>query len=132
MAKGVDFVIKIEDSAMPGTYNILGGQRGATLNRSAETIDTTTKSSNGWRENEVSIREWSIEADGLLVESDQAYQDLEDAYMNGTTVLVELTTAAGNKYSGEAIITDFPIEMPYDDAATYSITLQGTGPLTKA
>ncbi|SHK48969.1 phage major tail protein, TP901-1 family [Paramaledivibacter caminithermalis] len=131
MAKGVDFVIKIEDGGLPGTYNILGGQRGATLNRSSETIDITTKSSSGWRENEASIKEWSIEADGLLVESDTAFSDLESAYMNGTKVLVELATAAGNKYSGEALITDFPIEAPYDDTATYSVTLQGTGALTK-
>lgn len=131
MAKGVDFVIKIEDSSVPGTYNILGGQRGATLNRSSETIDITTKSSSGWRENEASIREWSIEADGLLIEDDTAYTELENCYMNGTKVLVELVTAAGNTYEGEALITDFPIEAPYDDAATYSVTLQGTGPLTK-
>ncbi|WP_069649639.1 phage major tail protein, TP901-1 family [Caloranaerobacter ferrireducens] len=132
MAKGVDFVIKIEDSGNPGTYILLGGQRGATLNRSTETIDVTTKDSNGWRESEASIKEWSIEADGLLIESDTAYSQLETAYMNGTKVKVELNTAGGSKYTGDAIITDFPIEMPYDDAATYSVTLQGTGPLTKA
>ena len=33
-------------------------------------------------------------------------------------------------YKGKAIITDFPIDAPYDDAATYSLTLQGTGELS--
>lgn len=135
MAKGVDFVIKVQTGVDETTgdpiFTIVGGQRGATLNRSAETIDITTKSSSGWRENEASIREWSIETDGLLIEDDTAYTELENCYMNGTKVLVELVTAAGNTYEGEALITDFPIEAPYDDAATYSVTLQGTGPLTK-
>ncbi|MDK2986537.1 MAG: hypothetical protein PWQ96_2181 [Clostridia bacterium] len=135
MAKGVDFVIKVQTGVDETTgdpiFTIVGGQRGATLNRSAETIDITTKSSSGWRENEASIREWSIEADGLLIEDDTAYTELENCYMNGTKSLVELVTAAGNTYEGEALITDFPIEAPYDDAATYSVTLQGTGPLTK-
>ncbi|WP_034328678.1 phage major tail protein, TP901-1 family [Alkaliphilus transvaalensis] len=124
MAKGVDFIIKVGDK-------VLGGQRGGTLNRTAEMIDTTTKSSAGWKENEASYKEWSIASDGLLVETDEAFTLLETAYMNGEKVMVELSTAAGNKYSGEALITDFPIEAPYDDSATYSVTLQGTGPLTK-
>lgn len=125
MAKGVDFIVKV------GT-NVLGGQRGATLNRTADTIDTTTKASNEWRESEASIKEWGIDADGLLVEDDVAYLALEAAYMAGTKVNIELETAAGNKYSGQAIITDFPVEAPYDDAATYSVSFMGTGPLAKA
>ncbi len=124
MAKGVDFIIKVGNK-------VLGGQRGATLNRSAEVIDTTTKNSAGWKENEASYKEWSIVSDGLLIENDEAFQALENAYMNGDKVVVELSTAAGNKYTGDAYITDFPIEAPYDDSATYSVTLQGTGALNK-
>ena len=32
-------------------------------------------------------------------------------------------------FGGLAIVTDYPIEAPYDDAVTYSITLQGKGAL---
>ena len=32
-------------------------------------------------------------------------------------------------FGGLAIITDYPIEAPYDDAVTYSLTFDGTGPL---
>lgn len=130
--KGVDVLIKVEDSAMPGTYVAVGGQRGATINRSAEAIDTTTKDSSGWKENEYGMKEWGLDCDGLLIESDAAYVDLEDAFMNGTKVKVELSLPGGTKYSGTALVTDFPIELPYDDTVTYSVALQGDGALVKA
>ncbi|AOY76918.1 phage tail tube protein [Clostridium formicaceticum] len=123
MAK-IDFVVKINDK-------IIGGQRGATLNRGAETIDTTTKDSQGWQENEISFKNWSIDADGLLIEDDVAYGDLEEAFMSDEKVQVEFVSGTGNKYGGRAIITDFPIESPYDDNATYSVTFLGDGSLSK-
>lgn len=125
MAKGIDFLVKIGTS-------VLGGQRGATLNRGKDTIDTTTKQSGGWKEFESGLKEWGVEADGLLVEDDIAYAALEAAYLDDTAVTVEIATPSGAKYSGSALITDFPIEMPYEAEASYSVTFQGTGPLVKA
>jgi len=122
--KGVDVVIKI------GT-DLLGGQRSATLNRAGETIDVTTKDSNGWKESEPGLKEWSIDCDGLFVESDTAYEALETAFLNGDKVSVELGMPSGLKYSGQAIITDFPLEAPYDDNVSYSVAFAGDGELTK-
>lgn len=124
-AMGIDFVIKI------GT-DILAGQRGATLNRDADTIDVTAKDSPDlWRQNEASFKNWSIDSDGLVVEDDAAYLALETAYNNGDKVTVEISTPAGHKYGGSALITSFPVDAPYDDAATYSVSLLGDGALTK-
>ena len=124
-AMGIDFVIKI------GT-DILAGQRGATLNRDMDSIDVTAKDSpDQWRQNEASFKNWGIDADGLVVEDDAAYLALETAYNNGDKVTVEVSTPAGHKYGGSALITSFPIDAPYDDAATYSLSLLGDGALTK-
>ena len=124
MAKGIDFIIKI------GT-DVLGGQRGATLNRSADEIDTTTKDGGGWTENVAGLRSWGIDSDGLIVEDNAAFLALEAAYSAGTPVTVVMQTAAGNQYTGQANITDFPVEGPHDAEATYSITLVGSGALSK-
>jgi len=129
MAKGVDFLIFAETT--PGTHTKLAGQRNGTLNRDRETIDVTSKDGDGWADVEYGLGSWSIEGDGLLVEDDEAFQALEDAFMNETVVKVRFQTAAGNKYEGDALVTSFPIEAPYDDAATYSITLTGKGKPTK-
>ena len=32
-------------------------------------------------------------------------------------------------FGGLAVITDYPLEAPYDDAMTYSLSLEGMGPL---
>ncbi|WP_141431903.1 phage major tail protein, TP901-1 family [Bacillus sp. 03113] len=131
MAKGVNFLIYIEDKVTPGTYIKVAGQRGGTINRSYDTIDITTKDGDGWMDEDYSFGSWSIEGDGLLVESDAGFLALEDAFESTEFVKVRFQTAAGNKYEGNALITDFPVEAPYDDSATYSITLNGKGKYTK-
>lgn len=125
---GVKFLVYVNTGtvAVP-VYTKVGGQRGATLNRSAETVDVTSKDSNNWLQSEYGLREWSIDFDGLLIESDIAFAELEDALMNQLKLMVRFETAAGNKYEGTALLTDFPIEGPYDGEATYSGTLMGDG-----
>lgn len=122
--KGIDFVI------MLGT-NKIAGQRGASLSRSADTMEATSKDSNGWKEFESSFKEWSIDADGLLPVNDAGYTALEDAFTSGSKLDVKLVDTDGKGFEGQVIVSDFPIEAPYDDLATYSVTFQGTGELEK-
>ena len=120
--RGLDIRISIGE-------NFLAGQRGATLNRSAETIDITNKVSAGWKESITSVKEWSVDCDGVFVADDVALKSLETAFNANTVVDVKISDGQWG-YKGKAIITDFPIDAPYDDAATYSLTLQGTGELS--
>ena len=123
--KGINFLLYVGDQPV-------AGQRNANLNVSADNIDVTNKLGDGWAENIASFRSWSIDADGLVVPSDTAYEALEAAAMNGTQVTVKLSTGTnGRTYTGTGYITDFSVGMPYDDATTYSCTITGTGPLTK-
>lgn len=122
--KGIDFLIHIGEVA-------LGGQRGCTLNRSSDTLDVTSKDSEGWQENLSGLKNWGVDTDGLIVENDEAYGVLEEKFMNGEEVEVVIITPMKSKYTGIAIITDFPIEAPYDDAATYSVSFTGSGKLQK-
>lgn len=111
---------------------VLGGQKSATLNRSAESMDATAKDSEGnWKEAVAGFKEWSIDADGCFVQDDAAYELLEAAFMDSTEVECYLEFPSGTKYSGKAIVTDFPIEAPFDDLVTYSLSLQGNGALAK-
>lgn len=131
-SKGLDFLVMINTgTSVAPSFKPVAAQRGATLNRSAETLDITSKDSDGWKENLAGLKEWSIDADGLLVESDDAFKKLETAFMDSEKIKIQLQTASGNKYEGDAIITDFPIEAPYDDVATYSLSFTGAGKLAK-
>lgn len=133
MAKvlGVDILVKVNTgtSGSP-VYTAAGSQRGATLNRSTDEIDQTDKASDGCHEGVPSTTNWSIDADGLLIEDDNAYAALETAFDSKAQVLVQVATPA-HTYTGLATISDFPIEAPYDDNATYSVSLTGSGKLTK-
>ncbi|MEB6213526.1 phage major tail protein, TP901-1 family [Enterococcus casseliflavus] len=130
--KGIDFLVKVNTGTteLPN-YVSVAGQRGASLSRDAETMDSTSKDSQGWNENLSGFKSWSIDSDGLLVEDDAGYLALEDAYMEGEPVIISLTTASGNKYEGKAIVTSLPLDAPYDDLATYEVTFTGTGALAK-
>lgn len=131
-ASGVDFIVQVNTGTpVSPVWTTVGGQRNATLNRSMDEEDRTTKDSSGWHEGEPSIRHWSIDFDALLLESDAGYAELEDAYNNKEKVHVRVRTPAGNTYTGYAILTDLTMEGPMEEA-TISGTLTGSGALTKA
>lgn len=125
---GVDILVQIE-TGTPGTYTTLGGQRGATLNRTATTANANAKDTGAWDVHIATTRGWSVDCDALYLSDDAAYTALEDAWRNSTPVKVQIKDGTKTQ-SGDAYITDFPLEAPHDDLATISITLQGSGPLT--
>jgi TP901-1 family phage major tail protein len=125
---GIDVLLKT--GAVSGSTTVLGGQSGATLNRSTNMIEVTSKDGEGWQENLAGIKSWSIDCDGFLVANDTALDELEEAWLGGTEIAVEIAYA-GNKYTGQVLVSDFPNEFPMDDAVTFSLSLTGTGKLVK-
>lgn len=126
--RGVDVLVSIKS----GEEQIpVGGQRGATLNRSSNAIDVSNKVTGDWKRSISGLKEWSLDCNGLVVADDAGFTALETAFNEGAEVVIQLAETAGLSYSGAAIITDFPIEAPYEDVATYSISFTGTGALTK-
>jgi TP901-1 family phage major tail protein len=113
------------------TGKVLAGQRNASLSRSAESIDSTSKDTEGyWKESLQGFKEWSIDCDGAYVESDEAYAILEQKYLESENVDVYLEFPSGTKYQGNTSMSDFSLDLPYDDLVTYSISLQGIGALS--
>ncbi|MTV49844.1 phage major tail protein, TP901-1 family [Heliobacillus mobilis] len=129
---GVDVLLYVQTSGTDAspTYTVVGGQSGATLNRSANLIETTSKDAYGWAENVAGVLSWSIECDGFMLGSDTALDHLDEVFNSRSTLKAEIRLPSGKKYTGSCIITDFPYEFPQDDAATYKLTLTGTGALT--
>lgn len=130
--RAVDFLIYVNTGTeqIP-TYVKVAGQRGGTFNRSKDMLDATSKDSGSMKNNEYGLGEWTIEGDGLLIEDDAGYLALEDAFDLDKKVLVRWSTAAGNKYEGSALINELSNEAPYDDLATYSVSLTGDGDYAK-
>lgn len=130
--KGIDILILANTGtdAAP-VWTVVGGQRNATLHEENETIDTTAKdSASGVQTFEYGLSTWTISCDGVYVPNDNAYTTLQNAMRNKTKLKVR--TKEGDAYTaeGQVLVTSRDLEGPYDGEATYSMELQGTGPLT--
>ena len=131
---GCDVLLKVAKEGASGSapqeYTVIGGQTGATLNRSAETIDVTDKTNDGYKESMAGLKEWSIDCDGFVVIKDAGIDILDELFEARKPVYVEVTIA-GNKYTGSGYIVDYPMEMPLDSAVSFSLSIAGASKLAK-
>jgi len=111
-------------------YTSVGAQRNATLKMDGKEIDVTSKDSGGWEENVPGTKSWAIDCDGLYMDGDAAQTELEDAYMAGDQIMVNVVTPSGRLYAGTATITSLEIAAPHDKEMTNKVSLKGSGALT--
>jgi TP901-1 family phage major tail protein len=127
---GKDILLSVWDST--GSKLIaVAGQQGLTINRDKDTIEVTSKDSQGWKQNIVGFKEWSIDNDGVYVRDHESHKLMKEAFDGDDPVLIKVTNqkAKTDLFGGLALVTSYPIEAPYDDAVTYTVTLTGTGAL---
>lgn len=106
----------------------LAGQLGAILNQSASPIDITNKIDNEWAESIIGLKTWNISCDGLYILNSSSFEELINCFMNNKELTI--TIPFGNmSLTGQALITDFPLDARYSDELKYSVRLLGTGPL---
>lgn len=128
---GKDILVMIYNSDGSDLLAI-AGQKGLTINRSADTIEVSSKDTEGgWKSNIAGMKEWSIDLDGVYVASDESHRVLSAAFENSDPVCLKVINNKldADLFGGLAYITDYPLEAPYDDAMTYSLTLSGNGAL---
>ena len=121
--RGLEVLISIDGQ-------VVGGQRGASLSMSADELDITDKTTEGYKAFLVGLKEWNISCDGLVCTDDTGYQALFNAFLNGTVVQVQFKQEEGGfGYQGPMVIASMDFDAQYDDALTYSCELKGAGDL---
>ena len=116
---------------------VVGGQRDSTLNINLAEIDVSSKDDfDGWADTIGGQRTWDLSLGGAYVTGDEAIEILEDALLDEHTqdigrFQVYLTSPSGRVRTGQAVITSFSENSPHTDLITYSISLNGAGPLRK-
>ena len=111
---------------------VVAGQRGASLSMSADDIDITDKTTEGYKAFLAGLKEWSISCDGLVCVGDQGYDALVEAFLAADEVQVQLKNEAGTfGYEGTVSIASMDFDAQYDDALTYSCELKGASALKK-
>lgn len=122
--KGLDILIFIDNKPV-------AAQTSCHLNRQTRTADIGDKIALDWDDYAIGAKGWSINCSGVYVVNDAALESLEDAWFNGNPVDIQLKKDGVLSFSGQAIITYFPITAPFNMDFTYSLTLQGKGELTR-
>lgn len=127
---GVDVLLKIKKDS---NTVVLGGQKGASLSRSAETIDVSDKTSGGWSESIMGLKSWSVDCDGFVTLGDEGLALMHEAFDNRGSIDIDIKVGGdtGYTYTGSVVITDFPEDYAQDSAVTYSLSLQGASSLVR-
>jgi len=127
---GKDLIMSLWD-ATGSALLAVAGQQSLTINRDGETIEVTSKDSDGWKEFIVGFKEWSMDQDGIYVKNEDSHKLIGKFYDNGEPILIKVTNQKDEQdmFAGMGLITSYPIEAPYDDSVTFTINLQGTGKL---
>ena len=110
----------------------IAGQQSLTINRSADTLDTTSKDTKGgWKSQMAGMKEWSVDTDGAYVMGAESHKELQKYFESGDMVCLKIVDSKELKslFGGLGVVTDYTLEAPYDDAMTYSCSLAGSGPL---
>jgi TP901-1 family phage major tail protein len=130
-AVGKDFLLYVNTGTVDTpVWTLVGGQRNSSLGRTADSIDTSHKTSGGWKSSKAGLRGWSIDLDALVLLQDLGVEALETAFMQGKEINVKFERPDKKYYTGWASITDFSIDPPHDGEASLSGTLEGNGALS--
>ena len=109
---------------------LVGGQRGGTLSRKADSIDASHKGSGGWKSTLQGLKEWSIDLDTLVMPNDEGLQVINQAFLDDQQINLKFEYPDKSYVTGWASITELSLEAPHDDVATYKGSLNGVGPLS--
>lgn len=110
----------------------ISGQQGLTINRSADSIEVSSKDTKGgWKSKISGMKEWSIDTDGLFVQGDESHDAIYKAFEKGDPLCLKVINGKTKKalFGGLAYVTDYSLEAPFDDSMTYSASFEGNGAL---
>ena len=130
-AIGKDFLVYVNTGTV-GTpvWTIVGGQRDTGIKQSADSIDTSTKSSGSWKYHVAGMRGWSFDLSGTVVLGDTGYQALKQAFRSGQQVNIKFLYPDGTFQTGWGTLSSFDITAPQKGEATLKGTIEGSGELT--
>lgn len=120
------------------TFELIACATNGTFSGSMEVLDATTKDNDGQREVLPGGLTWSMTAEGLiqynLENTVKSNIDLFDLWQNKTLLRLAWTTGKEGDvmYYGNAYITQFEENAGLNEIASFSVTFEGDGAITKA
>lgn len=137
--RGTQLLIKIGNGATPEVLEAPCGLTSTSLNRSADTNDTTVPDCDNpdapaWTEREVSTLSWEYSGSGVMTPDAAKKWDAWHASGLPKNVQIDAGTAAldGRRYTGRALLTTYNITGERGDKIKVEVTLSGDGELHPA
>ena len=127
-----------DTSAEAQTFQLIAAATSGSFSGSRDVIDATTKDNDGRREILIAGSQWSMSADGLiqydLGGTVENAISLFDLWNGATKVRLAWTTAQDGDYIyyGDAFITSYEESAGLNEVATFSVSFEGDGAITKA
>lgn len=109
----------------------------ASISVNMDLRDSTTKSSEGWQDNLGGLKSWELSGDAFVevdpaTDGSKAYlEELYDEFVDREAITCTFGMT-GLTFTGQALITSISIDAGVEENATYSISLTGTGAITKS
>ena len=129
--KGTDFLLYVK---VGGDYKAVAGLTANSLTVNKETIDVSNKTSGQWKKLLEGQKSWGASGEGRFdTDGDYGYDELFAAITGSAQMLVRYgkESDATKVYDGEVIITSLERSDPYEDSATFSFALDGTGAIVE-
>ena len=102
------------------TFNVQTGQK-----------DVTSQSSAWYKEYKIDVATWTVNCDGIVTLNGYGYLNFLTIQQNRTPISIKFVIDNGTDglviISGTTNLSNFQINAPWKDIATYSVSLQGTG-----
>lgn len=102
------------------TFNVQTGQK-----------DVTSQSSAWYKEYKIDVATWTVNCDGIVTLNGYGYLNFLTIQQNRTPISIKFVIDNGTNglviISGTTNLSNFQINAPWKDIATYSVSLQGTG-----
>ena len=117
-----------------GSLTAVAHSTSASISMNMDLRDSTTKSSAGYQENLGGLRSWELSGDAFVEIGSITGADIEELWTTweARTAVAVKFGASGMEYTGDALITSISIDAGVEENATYSISLTGTGQLSKS
>lgn len=131
---GKNLLLMVETST--DVYTLLGGLRSKSMTINAEAIDVTNHSSDEWKTilDGGGIRSMSLSGSGVHNGDAQTLDLVDDNCTSNTLTKFRIidTDNSGRSYTAFFKIASFERAGEYNAEQTYSISLESSGPVTKA
>lgn len=128
---GKDTLLSINTgTAEAPVWLVIGGQRNSPLNRKANTLDASHKTSGGWESKVSGLKSWSISYSGLQIASDDGLKALDYLFTNAKQANIKLTYKNGMFRTGWAYVTEYDDDNAHDAISTVKATLEGVGAIS--